>query len=279
MTERKTTMRQKIIDCANHIKANFSGEMPKIALVLGSGLNALAEELKDATVFSYRDLPHFPSPTVAGHSGRMHIGTLSGTPLICLQGRVHAYEGQPDENIAIAPRVMRELGVETFILTNAAGSLNVEAAPGSLMIIKDHINLGNVNPLVGINDEYFGVRFPDMLDAWNADHRTILRDIAKDNNMPVSEGVYLMVKGPNFETPAEINAFRTMGADAVGMSTVPECIVAHHCGMKVVGISGITNLAAGMTGNALTHAETMQEGAKATLHLSNLLKLFIKQIG
>lgn len=269
-------MRGEIIECANYIKANFSGEMPKVALVLGSGLNDLAEELTDATIFSYCDLPNFPTPTVAGHSGRLLIGKLDGTPLICLQGRVHAYEGQSAENIAIAPRVMRELGVETFILTNAAGSLNADAGPGSLMIINDHINLGNVNPLVGENDEYFGVRFPDMLDAWNADHRKTLRNIAKRENLPVTEGVYLMVKGPNFETPAEIKAFRTLGADAVGMSTVPECIVAHHCGLKVVGISGITNLAAGMTGNELTHAETMEEGAKAAEHLSKLLKLFIK---
>lgn len=271
-------MREKIIECADYIKANYSHAIPKIALVLGSGLNELAEELTDATIFSYGDLPNFPTPTVAGHSGRLLIGELDGTPLICLQGRVHAYEGQPAINIAIAPRVMRELGVETFILTNAAGSLNADASPGSLMIINDHINFGNVNPLVGVNDEYFGVRFPDMLNAWNADYRTLLREIAKRESLPVTEGVYLMVKGPNFETPAEIKAFRTMGADAVGMSTVPECIAAHHCGLKVVGISGITNLAAGMTGNALTHAETMQEGAKAAMHLSKLLKLFIKEL-
>jgi len=271
-------MREKIIECADYIKANYSGDMPKVALVLGSGLNGLAEELTDAKIFSYGELPAFPEPTVAGHSGRLLIGKLDGTPLICLQGRVHAYEGQPAENIAIAPRVMRELGVETYILTNAAGSLKADAGPGSLMIINDHINLGGVNPLVGVNDDYFGVRFPDMLDAWNADHRTILRAIAKRENLPVSEGVYLMVKGPNFETPAEIAAFRSLGADAVGMSTVPECIAAHHCGLKVAGISGITNLAAGMTGNALTHDETMEEGANAATHLSKLLKLFIKEL-
>lgn len=271
-------MRKNIIECADYIKANFTGIMPKVALVLGSGLNGLAEELTDATIFSYGDLPGFPEPTVAGHSGRLLIGKLDGTPLICLQGRVHAYEGQPAENIAVAPRVMRELGIETYILTNAAGSLNEEAGPGSLMIISDHINLGGVNPLVGANDDYFGVRFPDMLDAWNADHRKILRDISARENLPVTEGVYMMVMGPNFETPAEIKAFRTMGADAVGMSTVPECIVAHHCGLKVAGISGITNLAAGMTGNELTHAETMEEGAKAAEYLSKLLKLFIKEL-
>ena len=223
-------------------------------------------------------LPSFHTLTFLAFLSLLSPDTLNGTPLICLQGRVHAYEGQPAENIAVAPRVMRELGVETFILTNAAGSLNAEAKPGSLMIISDHINLGAVNPLVGDNDEYFGVRFPDMLDAWNADHRKVLRTIAAKENLPVTEGVYLMVTGPNFETPAEIKAFRTMGADAVGMSTVPECIAAHHCGLKVVGLSGITNLAAGMTSNELTHAETMIEGAKATEHLSKLLKLFIKEL-
>lgn len=263
--------------CAEHIKDRFEGELPKVAMVLGSGLNDLADSVENATVFSYDKLPGFPKPTVEGHAGRMLIGTLEGKPVICMQGRAHAYEGHPPEKLGFATRVLWALGVETLVLTNAAGSLNEEAGPGSLMAITDHINFSGINPLVGINDDRFGVRFPDVTEAWDKGLTQTFRDCAEDLDITLHEGVYLMAKGPNFETPAEIRAFKKWGADAVGMSTVPECLVARHCGMKVCGISSITNYGAGMVAGELTHHETMEYGAKAAVDLDKLLRAFVNK--
>ncbi|MCJ9427692.1 purine-nucleoside phosphorylase [Kordiimonas marina] len=263
--------------CAGFIRERFTGEMPKLAMVLGSGLNSLADALEDATVFSYADLPGFPKPTVEGHAGRMLIGKLGDKPVICMQGRAHAYEGHPAEKLGYATRVLWALGVETLVLTNAAGSLREEAGPGSLMAITDHINFSGVNPLVGPNDDRIGPRFPDVSEAWNKALTKKLLACANALGIPLHSGVYLMAKGPNFETPAEIRAFKVWGADAVGMSTVPECLVARHCGMKVVGISSITNLAAGMQGE-LTHHETMEYGAIAAVNLEKLLRAFVADV-
>ncbi|TNE65988.1 MAG: purine-nucleoside phosphorylase [Alphaproteobacteria bacterium] len=263
--------------CAAHIKANFKGDMPRMAMVLGSGLNSLANAMEDATVFSYADLPGFPKPTVEGHAGRMLIGKLEGKPVICMQGRAHAYEGHSEEKLGYSTRVLWALGVEILVLTNAAGSLRKKAGPGSLMAITDHINFSGINPLVGVNDDRFGPRFPDVSEAWNRKLTKKLHKCAEALNITLHEGVYLMAKGPNFETPAEIRAFKTWGADAVGMSTVPECLVARHCGMKVVGISSITNLAAGMQAE-LTHHETMEYGAIAAVHLEKLLRAFVEEV-
>ncbi len=265
--------------CAHYIKDRFEGDIPKVAMVLGSGLNYLANSIEDATVFSYENLPNFPKPTVEGHAGRMLIGTLEGKPVICMQGRAHAYEGHDGEKLAFSTRVLWALGVETLVLTNAAGSLNMEAGPGSLMAITDHINFSGVNPLVGVNDDRFGVRFPDVTEAWNKGLTDTLKYCAKELGITLHEGTYLMAKGPNFETPAEIRAFKMWGADAVGMSTVPECLVARHVGMKVCGVSSITNYGAGMAPGELTHHETMEYGAKAAIDLDKLLRAFIQQVG
>jgi len=264
--------------CASHIKNAYQGEIPKVAMILGSGLNSLADAIEDADVFKFDDLPNFPVTTVQGHAGRILIGTLEGKGVICMQGRVHSYEGQPAEKLAFATRVFWALGVETLIVTNAAGSLDIETGPGGLMAISDHINLSGINPLVGVNDDRFGPRFPDMGNAWDKDLRSVLKGVAHNLEIPLAEGTYLMVQGPNFETPAEIRAFRTMGANAVGMSTVPECLAANHCGMNVVGISSITNYAAGMEDGELTHDETMQFGAVAAVKLEKLLRGFLSEI-
>jgi len=260
--------------CAKHIKDNFSGVIPKLAMVLGSGLNDLAESIDNATVFSFGDLPGFPEPTVAGHAGRMLIGKIGGKPVICMQGRAHAYEGHSEEKLGFSTRVLWALGVEILLLTNAAGSLDESAGPGSLMAITDHINFSGVNPLVGVNDDRFGPRFPDVTAAWDKALTAELMACAEALGFPLHSGTYLMAKGPNFETPAEIRAFRMMGANAVGMSTVPECLVARHCGMRVCGVSSVTNYAAGMTGEELTHHETMEYGAIAAVNLDKLLRAF-----
>lgn len=268
---------EDVQNCAAHIRERHTGDMPTTAMVLGSGLNSLADALEDATILPYADLPGFPKPTVEGHAGRMLIGKLGGKPVICMQGRAHAYEGHPPEKVAFATRVLWALGVEVLVLTNAAGSLRKKAGPGSLMAITDHINFSGVNPLVGPNDDRFGPRFLDVSEAWNKKLTKKLHKCAEAKNITLHEGTYLMALGPNFETPAEIQAFKTWGADAVGMSTVPECLVARHCGMKVVGISSITNLAAGMQGE-LSHDETIEFGAIAAVNLEKLLRAFVEEI-
>ena len=268
---------EKVQECAAFIRESVAGDIPQMAMVLGSGLNSLADAMEDATVLSYDDLPGFPKPTVEGHAGRMLIGKLAGKPVICMQGRAHAYEGHSEEKLAFSTRVLWALGVQTLLLTNAAGSLRTEVGPGSLMAITDHINFSGINPLVGVNDDRFGVRFPDVTEAWDKKLTKKLHKCAKSLNIDLHDGVYLMAKGPNFETPAEIRAFKVWGADAVGMSTVPECLVAKHCGMKVVGISSITNLAAGMQAE-LTHHETMEYGAIAAVNLEKLLRVFVEEV-
>lgn len=270
-------MRETVDKCAQAIIAAHGGSIPRVAIQLGSGLNAIADAMEDATILSYADIPGFPQPSVEGHAGRLLIGNFQGEPVLCLQGRVHYYEGQGLEPVRIIVRVLKALGVESLVLTNAAGSLDENMPPGSLMTITDHINFSGANPLVGPNDETFGVRFPDMSHAYDPALTALLQEAAVETGSKLHEGVYLMVSGPSFETPAEISAFRTLGANAVGMSTVPECIVANHCGLKVAGISTITNLAAGMSDTPLTHEETMREGAMATERLIGILAGFLKR--
>lgn len=270
-------MREIVDKCAEAIRAAHDGPMPRVAIQLGSGLNAVADAMGDATILSYADIPGFPQPSVEGHAGRLLIGKFRDEPVLCLQGRVHYYEGQGLEPVRIFVRVLKTLGIEILTLTNAAGSLVEDMGPGSLMAITDHINFSGTNPLIGPNDETFGVRFPDMSSAYDPALRVLLHEAAEEVGTKLHEGVYLMASGPNFETPAEIRAFRTLGADAVGMSTVPECIVANHCGLRVAGISTITNLAAGMSDVPLTHEETMREGAIATERLIGILAGFLKR--
>lgn len=262
---------------AEFIKSSLSLKSPKIAVILGSGLSGFASQLENVKSIKYKDIPSFPQSTVSGHKGELLRGFLGGKEVICLNGRFHLYEGHNHEVIAKVIRILKELGVEKLIVTNAAGSLNTELAPGSLMLINDHINFSGKNPLIGANDDNYGPRFPSMNDAYSAKLREKCHKIAKKQGINLKEGVYLMVLGPNFETKAEIRAFSILGADAVGMSTVPEVISATHCAIEVLGISVITNYAAGIMNNNPSHQETLEEANKASQKLTNLIIEFIKE--
>ena len=243
---------------------------PRVGLILGSGLSSVAEQIESAVVIDYADLPGFPKPSVAGHSGTLIVGMLGGQRVACMNGRAHTYEG--DVNAMLTPvRTLKVLGCDTLIVTNAAGCLVADWPPGSLMLISDHINMQPSNPLVGANDEAFGPRFPDLTVAYDADLRQRFHAAAERISAVLHEGVYIACTGPYFETPAEIRAFRTMGADAVGMSTAPEVIVARHCGLRVAGVSVLTNLAAGMTGETLSHEDTLESAAAGAEIFGRLL--------
>lgn len=259
------------------IKEKIGKKEPKIAIILGSGLGQIAEELTDKVTIKYEEIDSFPQSSVSGHAGKLVIGKLEGVEILCMQGRVHLYEGHKAQSIDTIIKSFKKLGIEHLIVTNAAGSLDIDMPAGSLMLIKDHINFSGQNPLVGINDEKLGPRFPDMSNAYDCNIRNKIKDIAKKEKIRLYEGVYLMVLGPNFETSAEILAFRVLGADAVGMSTVPEVISAIHSGMKVLGISVITNLGTGLRDGIQSHEETLHEGRKASENLIVLLKAYIKE--
>jgi purine-nucleoside phosphorylase len=229
-----------------------------VAIVLGSGLGAFTETIGDAFGFEYKDVPHWPAANVIGHAGRLVGGTVAGRPVLALSGRAHYYEGHDLPTVTFAIRVLGRLGIKTLILTNAAGGINTNFAQGALMVIDDHINLYGSNPLIGANDERFGPRFPDMTEVYSRRLRGLADATARAITLPIEHGVYIAVHGPSYETPAEIYAFRTMGADAVGMSTVPEAIVARHMGLEVLGISCITNMAAGVLPEPLNHDDVME---------------------
>jgi xanthosine phosphorylase len=245
---------------------------PRLGLILGSGLGGLAERIEDAVAIPYAELPGFPLSTVPGHAGRLVLGRLAGLPVACLQGRVHYFEGAPLSAMKAPVRALRLAGADTLLVTNAAGSLRPEIGPGRLMLIEDHINLLPGNPLVGANDDEFGPRFPSLRDAYDPMLCRLIREAAARRGLPLAEGVYLAYPGPSFETPAEIRAFRTLGADAVGMSTVPEVILARHCGLRVAALSAITNLAEGLGTEALSHEQTLREAARAGADLAALLE-------
>lgn len=262
---------------ASFIRERLNGCASETALILGSGLGGLADLLQDAVYIPYAEIPGFPQSSVAGHKGRLVIGKLHGTEIICLQGRFHLYEGNPPQIINRVVKVLQVLGIKKLIVTNAAGSLNFDIAPGSLMLIKDHINLSGQNPLTGPDDETYGPRFPGMANAYTQELRRQIKQIAQKMNLPLQEGVYMMVAGPNFETAAEIRAFRILGADAVGMSTVPEVIAAVHSGMEVLGISVITNYGTGMSDIMPSHQETLEQSAAAAENLSKLIQAYFKE--
>jgi inosine/guanosine/xanthosine phosphorylase family protein len=261
------------------VRSAIRTPFPKTALILGSGLGPLADRIGGAIDVPYSDIPGFPVPTVTGHHGRLRVGTMAGHPLACMQGRLHVYEGHPAQALAVPIRILRRLGVEQLVITNAAGSLRPDRPAGTLMVIDDHINLSGQNPLIGPNDESFGPRFPDMSAAYDPGLRALLHRAAEQTGVAVTHGVYTYAIGPSFETPAEIRMFAAMGADAVGMSTVPECIAAVHCGMKVVALSVITNLAAGLSREPLTHHETLAEAEKAFGRVEPLLLQFFALLG
>jgi len=232
--------------------------VPDVAVVLGSGLGDFAAGLTDSTVLSYDKIPNWPVSTVVGHAGQLVVGRVGEQRVIALSGRSHFYEGHAMDVVTFATRVLGQLGVKVLILTNAAGGINLRFSSGVLMLISDHINFMGTNPLVGSNDARFGPRFPDMSEVYSRRLRGVAREVAQGMDLPLEEGVYVAVHGPSYETPAEIRAFRTLGADAVGMSTAPEAIVARHMGIEVLGISCITNMAAGVLPQALVHDEVME---------------------
>ena len=252
---------------------------PRLGIILGSGLGAVAEALEDAVAIPYTELPDFPQPSVHGHAGSLALGTLSGVPVACLQGRRHVYEGGDPGAMRGPVRALKAAGAEALFVTNAAGSLDADVGPGSLMAISDHINMLGVNPLTGPNDDAVGPRFPSLRDAYDPELRQLLRDTAGAVGVALAEGVYLATSGPSFETPAEIRAFRTLGADAVGMSTVPEVILARHAGLGVVAVSAITNLAEGMGGEALSHEQTLRYANAAAGDLTRLIIEFCAVFG
>ena len=258
--------------------AGRCGELPRIAVVLGSGLGDFADTLADAVQIPYRDIPHWPASTVVGHAGKLVVGSVGSRRVAALAGRVHAYEGHDQGTVVFGVRVMARLGVSHLILTNAAGGINTGFAQGALMVMDDHINMTGGNPLIGPNDDRFGTRFPDMSEVYSRRLRGIADQAAQAVGVAVAHGVYVAVHGPSYETPAEIRAFRTMGADAVGMSTVPEAIAARHLGLEVLGISCITNMAAGVMPQPLVHDEVMETARRVRGSFIALLEAVIARI-
>ncbi len=274
-----TLTRQEFQHAARFIQTH-TRHQPTIGIILGSGLNALADDIAQADRIPYRDIPHFPVSTVQGHSGELVIGTLSGKDVLVMRGRAHYYEGYSMSAITLPVRAMRELGIGTLIVTNAAGGINETFHAGDLMLINDHLNLvgmAGLNPLRGANDESLGPRFPDMTDAYDPALRDLARAGARELKMELREGVYLMLAGPSFESPADVRMIRILGADAVGMSTVPETIVARHGAMRVLGLSLISNSLAG--GHAkVTHEEVLEAGAAAAPTMTRLIKAVVAKM-
>jgi len=281
---------EKAQEAAEFIKSKYARGI-KVALVLGSGLGAFAEEIDNAVEIPYEDIPHFQKSTVEGHAGRLVLGEIEGISVAIQQGRFHYYEGYDISQVVFPIRVFGVLGIKNLILTNAAGSVNADFRQGSLMLIRDHINLMGVNPLRGKNDERFGVRFPDMSEVYATDFQQIAMKEAKqmarerfesgkdeELNPFLRRGVYCGLAGPCYETPSEIHMVRILGADAVGMSTVPEAITARHLGMKILGVSCITNMAAGMTDEPINHEEVMEAGAKVADIFKELLRRIIPKL-
>ncbi|MHA7962920.1 purine-nucleoside phosphorylase [Paenibacillus sp. CAU 1782] len=251
---------------------------PEIGLIMGSGLGVLGDLIEEAVVIPYSDIPHFPVSTVEGHAGDLLIGKLAGRNVVLMKGRFHMYEGYGPELTAFPVRVMKALGVTSLLVTNAAGGINLDFASGNLMLISDHINLTGKNPLIGPNDNELGVRFPDMSEAYSKRLRAVAAGIANEQGFSLQEGVYVGLLGPSYETPAEIRMLRTLGADAVGMSTVAEVIAARHSGIEVVGISCITNMAAGILDQPLSHEEVIETTERVKSQFLGLVKALIAKM-
>lgn len=268
---------EKIRESSEFIKKQITIE-PEVGLILGSGLGVLADEIEDAVKISYHDIPNFPVSTVEGHKGQLVIGSLEGKKVIAMQGRFHYYEGYSQQEVTFPVRVMKALGVKKMIVTNAAGGVNTSFEPGDLMIIDDHINFMFDNPLIGPNHEELGVRFPDMSQSYSKELVGKAEKVAKELQIDVKNGVYAAFTGPVYETPAEIRMIRTIGGDAVGMSTVPEVIAANHAGIKVLGISCITNMAAGILPQPLSHAEVIETTNLVQAKFLSLVKGIVKEL-
>ncbi|PLR76380.1 purine-nucleoside phosphorylase [Bacillus sp. V3-13] len=268
----------KIENSAAFLK-NAYPKAPRVGLILGSGLGVLGDEIENPTKIAYEKIPGFPVSTVEGHAGQLVFGTIHGVEVVAMQGRFHYYEGYSLEQVTFPVRVMKELGVEILIVTNAAGGVNTSFSPGDLMLITDHINNMGVNPLIGPNDSRLGVRFLDMSEAYSRELRALAKETAERLGINVKEGIYTGNTGPAYETPAEVRMIRTLGGDAVGMSTVPEVIVARHAGMKVLGISCISNMAAGILDQPLTHSEVIETTEKVKADFLLYVKEIVKRIG
>ncbi|MBO1514696.1 purine-nucleoside phosphorylase [Metabacillus bambusae] len=266
-----------IKEAASYVKSKYE-DTPKIGLILGSGLGVLADEIENPVKIPYNEIPNFPVSTVEGHAGQLVIGTLKEAKVIAMQGRFHFYEGYSLDKVTAPVRVMKELGVETLIVTNAAGGINESFEAGDLMLITDHINNMGTNPLIGPNDASIGVRFPDMSESYNRKLRDMAKNIANELNIKLQEGVYVGNTGPSYETPAEVRALRTLGGDAVGMSTVPEVIIARHAGLNVLGISCISNMAAGILDQPLSHDEVIETTDKVRVNFLKLVKSIVEKI-
>ena len=269
------TLAQRLAEAVRAIESRTSLR-PTVGLVLGSGLGAFARTLDEPVVIPYRDIPHFPVSTAVGHAGELVIGTLAGVPVAVMSGRVHYYEGYSMPQVVFPVRALGRFGVKTAILTNAAGSVNVDFKPGELMVIDDHINYMGDHPLIGANDEELGPRFYDMSEAYDPQLREIAERACEQAGVPVRHGVYIAFTGPSYETPAEIRMARTLGADAVGMSTVPEVLAARHMGIRVVGISCITNMGAGVLKQKLDHREVLQVGERVKAGLMDVLGRIVR---
>jgi purine-nucleoside phosphorylase len=263
---------------ARTIRSRVGAEEARVALVLGSGLGGFADEFSEAVAIPYQDIPGFATSTAEGHAGKLVAGKVDNVSVIAMQGRVHFYEGYSLEQVTFPMRVFNQLGIKTVVLTNAAGGINNELSQGALMIISDHLNLMGVNPLRGPNDDRLGPRFPDMSEVYARGLQELAVEEARALGVEVRRGVYAGLSGPSYETPAEIHMLRNFGADAVGMSTVPEAIVARHMGMKVLGISCITNMAAGMSDEPINHEEVMETGARVRATFSQLLRRIITKL-
>jgi purine-nucleoside phosphorylase len=268
---------QQAGEAAEFIRKQISVQ-PRIVLVLGSGLGAFADELDGARVIPYSEIPHFPRSSAIGHAGNLVIGNVGDVPVAVMAGRVHYYEGYSMQRVTFPMRVFARMGIQVALLTNAAGGINLQLQQGCLVVLKDHINLQGSNPLIGPNDERFGVRFIDMTEAYDTGFRKIALEEGARLGINICEGVYVAVSGPSYETPAEIRFLRTIGADTVGMSTVPEVIVARHCSMKVLAISCVTNMAAGVLNQPINHAEVLETGDRVRTSFVALLKALIPRM-
>jgi purine-nucleoside phosphorylase len=251
---------------------------PRVAVVLGSGLGAFSDELTESTDFPYDNIPEWPRSTAVGHAGKLVFGKLNGLDVAVMAGRSHLYEGYSPAQVTLGVRVLRQLGARSIVFTNAAGGINLSYSQGALVLISDHINLQGSNPLLGPNDDLLGPRFPDMSDAYSREYRAIAKDVAHSIGIPLQEGVYAAVSGPSYETPAEIRYLRTIGADLVGMSTAPEVIVANHMGMRVLAISCVTNMAAGILPQKINHEEVLETGRQVRDTLVRFLKALLPRL-
>ncbi|HKR13586.1 MAG TPA: purine-nucleoside phosphorylase [Pyrinomonadaceae bacterium] len=272
-----TALYERVEHAARTIRARLTAE-PRIAIVLGSGLGGFADDFEDAVRIPYEEIPGFSRSTAEGHVGRLVAGNVDGVPVIAMQGRVHFYEGYSLEEVTFPVRTFKLLGIKTLVLTNASGGINVQLTQGALMVLSDHLNLMGDNPLRGPNDERFGPRFPDMSTVYSPDLQALVVEEAKAIGVEVRRGIYGALPGPSYETPAEIHLLRTLGADAVGMSTVPEAIVARHMDLEVLGISCITNMAAGIGDEPINHAEVMATGDRVRGTFAQLLRRVVGRI-